>query len=448
MPPPRSSTLPRQSANAPAAEPIADTELEALFTGFSSFKRIALAVSGGPDSLALMYLALAWRALQSGQRPDLLVLTLDHGLRPEAADEAARVAATAATLGLAARILTRDPPASPAAVQESARADRYRLLREAAQLSGADAIATGHTLDDQAETLLMRLARGSGIDGLSAMAPVSRLGDFKLLRPLLGVPKARLEATLTVLGVPWTVDPSNANPAFERPRLRAAMPVLLAAGLTPTALAMTARRLARGREALEQVTQDAARRLVIVHDEGYFEIDRPGFDALPEEIRLRLLGRLIARLGTPDKPERLARLERLVSLLANEAHHAASLAGCLIQAAHDRIRVLREPGRLGLPTLELRPGETAEWDRRCRVSLAAIAPAPAIVRALTADDLTGKLAAVARASATPRPVLLSAPSVWRGGALLALPLLGIGSPEVAIASTLALAGEIHDNNVS
>ena len=448
MPRPRSNTLPKPSATGPAAEPVANNELDALFAPYVGLKRIALSVSGGPDSLALMHLSLAWRALQIAGGPEFLVLTLDHGLRPEAAAEAARVADTAARLGLRARILTREPPGSRVRIQETARHDRYRLLSAAARQAGAEALATGHTLDDQAETLLMRLSRGSGVDGLSAMAPVSKLGGLKLLRPLLEVAKARLESSLRARGITWTIDPSNSDPTFERPRLRAAMPALAAAGLAPKVLARSARRLARARAALEQITTEAAARHVTVHDEGYFAIDRRGFESLPEEIRLRLLGRLIARLGTPGRPERMARLERLAAALATEPHPGASLAGCLVKAAGGRILVLREPGRSGLPRLTLRPGEALDWDRRCRVSLSIGSAAEVTIRALEASELHGDLAAAAQASGIARSALITAPSAWRGEALLAMPALALVSSEVAFTPTLALdAGSnaaVHD----
>src|SRR5450631_836321 len=299
MPRFKSSTLPRPSGSAAAAEPVGPAELADVFAGYAGLSRLALAVSGGPDSLALMYLSLAWRARLDEGRPDFVVLTVDHGLRPEAAAETEAVARAAGALGLNARILTRPAPPTHSALQAQARADRYTLMLAAALEEGAEALVTGHTLEDQAETLLMRLARGSGLDGLAAMAPVSRLGRLKLLRPLLGLSKARLEASLQARGVAWAVDPSNADPAFERPRLRSLMPALTKAGLTAEAIGASARRLARARAALEHATAEAAVRLVTIHDEGYFDIERKGLEALPEEIALRLIGRLIARLGTP-----------------------------------------------------------------------------------------------------------------------------------------------------
>jgi len=438
MPRSKSSILPKPSANARAAEPVAEAELETVFAIYAGLERIALAVSGGPDSLALLHLSLAWRARFAPGRPTFVVLSVDHGLRPEAAAEAAEVVATAAALGLEARVLIRGAPRSRTGLQAKARADRYRLLAAAAREVSAQALATGHTLDDQAETLLMRLARGSGVDGLSAMSPVGSLGHLRLLRPLLGLPKSRLEASLRARAITWTVDPSNANHAFERPRLRALMPDLIAAGLTPEAIGTSARRLARGRAALEQLTSEAASRLVTIHDEGYFDLDRPGYSALPEDIQVRLIGHLIARLGTPGQPERLARLERLVARLGAETTAESNLAGCLIKAGPDRILLLREPGREGLPKLTVQPGESRDWDRRCRVTVSPAATAGVTVRALETADLHGHLAAAARSSGLPRPVLLASPSAWRGAALVAMPVLGFSCTEIVFAPILTL----------
>jgi len=304
--------------------------------------------------------------------------------------------------------------------------------------AGAEAIATGHTLDDQAETLLMRLARGSGIDGLSAMQPVSQIDALKLLRPLLGLPKARLEASLRARGLGWTVDPSNQNPSFERPRLRTLMPALIAAGLTPEAIATSARRLARGRAVLDQAAAQACRLFVGVHEAGYFEVDRHGFDQLAEDLRLRLLGRLLGRIGPPGAFERMARLELLMARLAAEPRLGLSLGGCLIQAGPDKILVLREPGREGLPRLTLSPGESADWDRRWRIDLSAGAPATIAVRALETADFQGEIAAAGKASGAPRKALLATPSAWSGSTLIAAPLLGLSSPEISFAALLSL----------
>ena len=419
------------AASRQADRPIDAAELGSLFASFSGFSHIALAVSGGPDSLALMHLSAEWRSSLGTGGPGLTVLTLDHGLRPAAAEETRAVAGAAAALGLDCRVLTRTRPDRQTAVQEQARADRYRLLCGAARAIGAGAIATGHTADDQAETLLMRLARGSGVDGLSAMTPVGRVEDLVLLRPLLAVSKARLVATLQQRQITWIEDPSNRDLAYERPRLRAILSMLAAAGLTTEALGLSAARLARARASLEATCLEAERHLVHCHPAGFATIDRTGFDALSEEIRLRLLGRWLARLGGSGQPQRLARLERLVSRLSSEREGRHSLAGCSLEASRGALTITREPGRNGLPRLQLQPGETQIWDRRFRVSLSPSALDAALIRAPIAADLRGELAQQARTSGLPRAALMAAPAAWRGAALIAMPALGISQEAVS-----------------
>lgn len=427
----------KPSANAPAAEPVAPAELLELFRLYGGFRRIALAVSGGSDSLALLHLSLAWRDGLAEAKPDFVVLTVDHGLRPEAAAEAQTVAAEAAKLGLECRVLTRTPTSATSGLQASARTDRYRLLVDAARAWSAEALVTAHTLDDQAETVLMRLARGSGVDGLSAMAQHSQTGGLPLLRPLLGLSKARLQASLRARGVTWLDDPSNLNLDFERPRLRAAMPSLAAGGLHPAALARSARRLTRARAALDNATSDAFRSLVSVNPSGYLSLLRPGFEALPEEIRLRLLARLLAALGAAGQDIRLERLERLVAELGTASSAIRSLMGCIIEADPDTVLLFREPGRDGLPRVTVKPGETILWDRRFRICLAPDA-GPVIIRAPEPADMRGLLASATRTVALSRAAVLAAPAAWRDNQLIAMPVVGLASRDVDMTCVLTV----------
>ena len=178
------------SAPPPPDDTLSDDGLERLFASLDQASGIVAAVSGGPDSMALMHLLARWRA--TAERPPVLVATIDHGLRPEAADEAAFVAREAAALGLPHRILawTGDKPS--AGIQEAAREARYRLLVAHAREEGASHLVTAHTLDDQAETVLMRLSRGSGLSGLAGMRPETDRQGIRHARPLLDWPKARL----------------------------------------------------------------------------------------------------------------------------------------------------------------------------------------------------------------------------------------------------------------
>lgn len=323
-----------------AVEPVAPEEAAAAFGLLLRERAILLAVSGGPDSMALMGLVARWRAGLS-QGPAVMVATVNHGLRPEAAAECRLVLAEAKRLGLTA-VLLRLPETLPeTGVQEAARAARYRLLEAAAERHGAEAIVTAHHADDQAETVLARLLHGSGPAGLAAMRPERRLGEgadehrMRLLRPCLSWPKARLVATAQAMGLPLVSDPSNADPAYERARLRADMPRFAALGLTPARLARLAARSARADDALAAVAAAADSR----HRLGPGPAYAPGLFGEPEEILIRVLQ---AALGGAAQT-RLERLERLAAELraasAEGRRLRRSAAGHVVEL--DRTGVLR-----------------------------------------------------------------------------------------------------------
>jgi tRNA(Ile)-lysidine synthase len=341
--------------------PISARDAKRLFADFRSAPALVIAVSGGPDSVALMWLLARWRkALARG--PRLVAVTVDHGLRPEAAAEAREVKRLARTLALEHRTKhwTGEKPNSgvPAAAREA----RYGLLAEAARGVGATHILTAHTRDDQAETLLMRLLRGSGIAGLSAMARITERDGLSLARPLLDVAKSQLTATLKRAAIGFADDPTNRDMAFTRPRLRALLPKLAAEGGDARALARLAARLARANAAVDLFADGAERYLALkqatapVGDARVF--DAEAFAALPDEIRLRLLVRAINRFGH-EGPAELGKVERLLAML-DEAVQGTSaargavptaarvkqtLAGALISVEKGQIRIAPAPAR-------------------------------------------------------------------------------------------------------
>ncbi len=223
------------------AAPIDAAEFAALMAPLGPFEanpRIAAAVSGGADSLALAVLLHDWARPLGGH---ITALTVDHGLRPEAAAEARFVARTLEPLGLAHQTLRWRGAKPGANISAAARRARYDLLSRRCEQRGLLHLALGHHLDDQAETFLLRLGRGSGLDGLAAMAPIVELPGLRLLRPLLGLPKVRLEATLRARGLDWIEDPTNRDPAQARARLRQLLPGLALEGLTAARRARIAR---------------------------------------------------------------------------------------------------------------------------------------------------------------------------------------------------------------
>jgi tRNA(Ile)-lysidine synthase len=337
-----------------AEKAISAAEARLLFSNLESFPALLLAISGGPDSTALMVLAARWRdALKV--KPKLIAVTVDHGLRAESKREAASVGRLARKLGIAHRTLRWTGTKPATGLQQAARQARYCLLSQAARQVGAAHILTAHTLDDQAETVLIRLSRGSGITGLAAMARMTMLpgdgeGQITLVRPLLDIPKARLLATLRAAKIPFADDPSNRDPRFTRARLRDLMPQLAQEGLDARRLALLALRLKRADAAIEAVVDQAMAVLAVdAPAPQAMAFDAIGFFILPAEITLRLIGRAVTQVGD-EGPVELAKLEALKAALdaaqnAGNGRFRRSLAGALVTLAGGQIAVERAPPR-------------------------------------------------------------------------------------------------------
>jgi tRNA(Ile)-lysidine synthase len=334
--------------------PISAQDAKNLFADWKAAPAIVLAISGGPDSVALMWLMARWRrALTRG--PRLIAVTVDHGLRAEAAREARDVKRLAKSLDLPHQTLRWTGTKPKTGLPAAARAARYRLLAHAARKHGATHVLTAHTRDDQAETLLMRMLRGSGIAGLAAMARESERDGVRLARPLLDISKSRLIATLNKAKIGFADDPTNRDTGFTRPRLRSIMPVLAEEGGDARNLARLATRLARANAAVEVLTDGAARYLALRdRDASHAGFDANAFDAIafaaiPEEIRLRLLKRAIDRVGD-EGPAELGKVETLLAALDRAVAEGRpklkqTLAGAVIGIIGGRIRVEPAPSR-------------------------------------------------------------------------------------------------------
>lgn len=332
--------------------PISVSEAKSLFADWKAAPALLLAVSGGPDSIALMWLAARWRRAMS-RGPRLIAVTVDHGLRREAAREARDVKRLAKALDLPHRTLRWTGAKPKTGLPAAARAARYRLLAQAARAGGATHILTAHTRDDQAETLLMRMLRGSGIAGLAAMARESERDGVLLARPLLDVPKSQLVATLNKAKIAFADDPTNRDAAYTRPRLRALMPALAEEGGDSRNLARLASRLARANAAIEVLADGAERYLALRdrNDASRFGFDAGAFAGMAEEIRLRLLKRAIDRVGH-EGPVELGKLEALLGALdraiaEGQPRLKQTLAGAVIGLGGGRIHVDPAPPRRG-----------------------------------------------------------------------------------------------------
>ena len=322
------------------------SDVQNIFAPLDGVKRLLVAVSGGPDSMALLHLASDWR-LAGG--PEIYAATVDHALRKEARDEAEQVAQWCTALSVPHKILTWQGDKPTTRLQERAREARYELLFAYAQEIGAEMVATAHHADDQAETILFRLLRGSGIAGLAGMELLSARGGLKLARPLLPFTKAQLIALCDARQQSFIRDPSNEDPRFARTQLRALMGDLGQQGLDREALLRLARRAAR-MAALADHALGRFRVSLGAPQPGRFTVAFGQLRDAPEEVWLRLMGEEIARIGQANV--RLEQLETLAEALTAAASrhepYRTTLGGVLVDLdMRGTLTLTPEPPRRG-----------------------------------------------------------------------------------------------------
>jgi tRNA(Ile)-lysidine synthase len=387
--------------------PLTPGEFAGLMAGLGPLgdaPRLAIAVSGGPDSLALAVLATAWARTAGGEA---VALILDHGLRPEAAAEAEATGACLAGLGIRPRVLRLRGLRPGSGLPARARAARFAMLEAASAELGAVALLLGHHAADQAETLLLRVLDGSGAAGLSGMAVRRETARVVLLRPLLGVPPGRLRATLAAAGLRWILDPSNADPTFARSRLRRWRADADGEGVATAALAEAARSAGRLRATAERERAAILARRVSVHPEGYARL-APG----PiEPDALRVLLKALSGAGFAPAEARVAALAI--------CPRAATLGGVRILPA-GRLGpgwLLVREARAMAPSVAAIPG--TRWDGRFRLAASARPPAGARLGALGAAA-----ARFGPHSTLPAAVLVTLPALRSGEEVVAVPHLG------------------------
>lgn len=315
-----------------------------IFGRLAGARGLLLAVSGGPDSMALLALADRWR---DETAIPISVATVDHGLRPGARREAEAVAAVCAARGLEHAILEWRGPKPATGLPAAAREARYALLAERARSIGADTIVTAHHADDQAETVLMRLTRGSGpagLAGMAALAPAPGAGGIWLARPLLSFSKADLVAHCRAEGLPFFDDPTNSDEAYRRPQLRRLAATLAQEGLDRNALARLAARAARAEAALAPLIAAQLDALPARREPGQFEVAASELGALSEEALIRLLFREIARIN-PGSAPRLEQAENVAARLRQGGPVAATLGGVAIRLGAKRLIMKPQPPR-------------------------------------------------------------------------------------------------------
>lgn len=424
---------------------------------FEPEPELAVAVSGGADSLALALLADRWARTRGGR---ITALTVDHGLRRESAAEARQVGRWLKALGIKHRVLRWKPPATSgkseahapatagktqsresaktrmANLQAAARDARYDLLLNWCRDRGVLHLLLAHHRDDQAETLLLRLARGSGLEGLAAMAPLVERGPVRLLRPLLQVPKSDLTAFLTARGQAWIEDPSNRDPANARVRMRRLLPRLAEEGMTIARLAETADRLAVARAAVDATVARLLARAAAIYPEGYLRLDTAALRSAEREIGLRALARAIACIGGSPYGPRLERLTRLYDLLREGSAgggaglgRGRTLGGCRILPiakgdSTGTVLVVREPAAVQ-PAVKLPMDQATIWDGRFTLCMNKALRVSWSVGALGEDDWRKLQRAGLQAPVTlPRDVIVTLPALRSQNALRVVPHLG------------------------
>lgn len=424
----------------PVASPVTAAEFAALMEAVgltaATTAPLAVAVSGGPDSMALACCAQRW----AGDKP-MIALIVDHQLRPESGAEAETTRQRLTQLGLRAEILRWEHPPVTTRLHSVARKARYGLLLAACRRHGATHLLLAHQREDQAETILMRLAKGSGVDGLAGMAAEAVVEGVQLLRPLLALPKARLIATCDAAGLPYILDPSNAAAKYARGRLRRVMPLLADEGLTVERLTDLGDRAREAKEALEHYT-DIFLRDALRHDfGGVLRLDLDALRAAPRAIAFRALSRCLRMVHHGDyPPERTA----LIALYAALCHDAPmpprTLHGCLVKKSAESVVFLREWTAIR-DVQPIHSGESVAWDGRWRVSLDAAWGLGALrVQALGMQphSLLDQLAPALRKQLPQGRARAALPSLWRENALVLIPALHCGDKAMAEATLLAV----------
>ncbi len=398
---------------------------------------IAVAVSGGADSMALALLTADWA---KRKKIAVVPLIVDHRLRAESTTEARHVAGLLRKAGLKPQILTWDVKQKPTANrQAAAREARYALLAQACATAGVRHLLLAHHRDDQAETLLLRALRGSGVDGLAAMSPRAIRADLILLRPLLDLPKARLIATLHRRKQAWVEDPSNPNAAFQRVRVRAALDLL--SGNEPAAraelvqhLAQTAMNFARTRALLDNAAYDLLHEAVQLTPAGCAWLDPVVLAEAEDELSLRALVKLLGAIGGVAVPPRLDGLQRLLDALRSGKSLPLTLHRCLLTRVKGDHRLLVCREARYLPPAQ--PLTSMLWDGRFRIAVAKP------VRGVHVAPL-GKERPPGVTGLLPKVAWPSLPALRRAdGSLLAVPGLGWGKmpANVTISFQPALPG--------
>ena len=313
-----------------------------LFNKYIDDKPIALAVSGGPDSTAMMQIAALSKKLKNS---NVTVIVVDHGLREESKDEANIVCQNAKLLGFKYKILKWDGVKPKTRIQEIARKARYKLMTSWCKKKGIEKLFLAHHLDDQVETFLMRLGKGSGVDGLAVMNYVTEISSLKLVRPFLEIPKTRFIKILSITNLEWISDPSNFNSDYKRSRIRKILPILSKEGINSKQIGLVIKRMRSAKDALNTQTNILLKKyLSNVDNVAYFLNKELLKDAKEKEILLRVLEKIFMNISGSIYPPRRNKLENILSwILKNNNIKAKTLTGVVVRKRKSELIFYREP---------------------------------------------------------------------------------------------------------
>lgn len=354
------------------------SQLMARFAPFEAAPHIAVGVSGGADSMALAVLLSDWTNHQSGR---VTALVVDHGLRTESAEEAHAVLNKLNRLGIEAVVLPWTSECVSSGIQARARSARYQLMEDWCRHNAVLHLAIAHHADDQAETVLMRMQKGSGPDGLVGIPHSRELSHCRIVRPLLDIRKSALVSFLVGRGITWVEDPSNKDPKYARTSIREGIKM---AELDVDGIVQSAARYARAREAAEMNAAGWLARHAKLHPCGYMDLDHEALFYAAEDIRLRVLSRVATVIGGKTFAPSIASVERLHENL--QGHNAATLSGSFFQPRKTRLFVYRECRNLPQP--QTIAGSPMLWDGRFRMRIATTHESAEI---LPFNDLEGAL---------------------------------------------------------
>ncbi len=413
-------------ANNPVPFPLLAEEFSELMNHigyFEPYPAIAVAVSGGTDSMALLTLANSWAKSRNAK---VFALTVNHNLRPEAAGEAAQVKKWCDGLGIEQHILNWQPPSPVTSIQESARNARYELMLKWCQENNVLHLLTAHHLDDQVETMFFRLARGSGLKGLSSMSVQKIVDGVRLLRPLLSIPKARLVATLEAVKQEWLDDLSNRNSLYTRVHIRQQLAQIENNAELKIRSGIVAGKLGKFRNLLEYELVSQITDSISIFSQGYASIGMEAFKNLDNEISIKALAALIRTLSGNEHPPRTSKLEQLNELIrSNQLSKKYSIGGLLFEPLKSGDMLVYREDKAIEQEIIIKPGIATLWDKRFVIKISSDVKnlPPLTVQALGSKGLAEVRETMGNLpkNMPPDRIIRTFPSLWSLEELLSVP---------------------------